>query len=275
MIPSLRYVNHKGDVYDFEKGKIWPLAESLYDFSVSYQLSNGQVAGHTFEPREIPISVAMSPDDPASEMNLFYDVLMTDVLANVPGRLYDGVWYIECLLKKHDKRYWYRDTKTRTFDLALWAPNPVWTKDVVYTFYTQNRSSKWLNYPHPYPHSYGGSSPVESICLDAITECDFKIEIFGYASDPSVQIGSNRYYVNVTVPSDGSLVIDSRKGVVEIVLSNGVSIDVYKQTLDVPPGSGEYIFEPIKPGSQNVSWNGDYSISLTLYEQSQERRWLS
>lgn len=275
MRPTLRYVNHKGRVYDFEKGKIWPLSEALYDFDISYKLGNSQVISHSFDAKEIPLSIAMNPDDSPSEMNLFYDILMDDVLEDVPGRLYDGAWYIECLLKKSDKRYWYRDSKSRTFDLALWAPDPCWCRDVNYSITAVEVDNEWLSYPHGYPHDYGFSQPRRTITIDTLDECDFKLTIFGSVANPSVAIGDNLYTVKASIPEGGRVEIDSRAATVKIITPDGFVIDAYSATPDEPMGSGSYIFEPIKPGIQDISHDGSFNVSLTVYERSQERRWLN
>lgn len=275
MEPSLRYVNHLGQEYDFHREKIWPLSESLYDFDVSYKLSNGRVAGHVFADREIPLSVAMNPRDAAIEMNLFYQVLMADVESDRPGRLYDGAWYIECLLKKHSKRYWYRDNDIRSYDLSLWSPDPTWYRDSAYVFTKHQNNSEWLTYPHPYPHSYSGSSPIGDLELDSLVDCDFGIEIFGAVTNPNVTIGENQYQVNVDVPEGASLEIDTKRGTVILTTEDGLEVDAFSSTADAPPGSGSYIFERLKPGSHYVSWDGSFDFAITVYEQGRERRWLN
>lgn len=273
--PKLVYVNHLGQTYDFEKDRIWPLSEELFDFSIDYEVSNNHVASRSFPTVEIPLTINMEPDDAAMEMNLLYRTLMPDVLANVPGRLYDGSWYVECLLKQSEKRYWYRDGQFRSYTQSLFVPYPVWTRDVEYTFdISVDNSAISLKYPHGYPHGYGGSTPIESIFLDAISDCDLKISMFGPVVNPVLSIGSNTYQINSQVPEGAVLTIDTRLGKAQITTADKTVVDVFSASPDEPPGSGFYIFERLSPGYHTVSWDGSFMVSIVLYlEQVGERQW--
>lgn len=272
MIPRLFYKNNFGQVYDFDRSRIWPLVEELYDFSVTYEAMNNKIASHKIDEVEIPISVGIDTDNPAREMNRLYRVLMPDVEQDSLGRLYDGAWFVECILKQSKKRRWYRDGNYRTYDLSLWSPDPVWTRESSFSFDIKNTVGL-LGYPHGYPHGYGSTTPVELLRCNSISPCDVRIDIKGPVDSPVVSIGSNRYTADVEVPDGGVLTFDSRQGTVSITTADGSSFDVFDSTPDMPPGSGEYPFEKINPGSHYLSWDGSFTVAGCIYEQGRERQW--
>lgn len=273
MTPSLRYVNHLGEAYDFDKDRVWPLCEGLYDFSFSFEAANGRLAGHAADEAEIPLSVSMDADDPARELNMLRRVLMADVEADEAGRLYDGAWYVRCVLKSSQKRLWYRDGRARTCDLVLWAPDPEWTRERVFSWAASPRPEEGLGYPHGYPHGYGSAAPVRAVSCASSLPCDLRIEVRGPADGPTVHVGGNAYTVAAGVPEGAVLAIDTRAATVEIETADGLRVNAFPATPDEPPGSGAYVFERVPPGTSAVSWDGSFALSVTVYERGREREW--
>lgn len=273
--PRLQYINHLGQAFDFDKKSIWPLSEELYDFDIDYEVSNSRVTGHNFPDKEIPLEITMDTDDSARDMNRLYRVCMPDVKSDTPGRLYDAAWYVECFLKKSEKRYWYRNGEMRTYTLSLLVPNPIWTRDIKNVFSTSTvESDLALSFPFDYPHAYGGETPIKSILVNGISKCDCRIDIYGHVESPTVTIGNNTYHVEIGVPEGAVLTIDTRAATVEITTNDGTVIDVFSASPDATPGSGQYIFEQLEPGYLPVSWDGSFKVGITVYEQLEgEKEW--
>ena len=47
---------------------------------------------------------------------------------------------------------------------------------------------------------------------------------------------------------------------------NGTRENVYKFRERGAHGSGSYLFEPIKPGTDDITWDNTFDFDLTLYE---------
>lgn len=274
-LPSLRYMNNQGQTYDFDKQKVWPIAEELFDFEIDYEVTNGSVISHSFPDVEIPLNVSMRPEDAAREMNMLYRVMMPDVLAGKPGRIYDGAWYTQCFIKKSEKRLWYRKGELRTYEMSLFVPEPIWTRDIKYSFAAETTEGDLsLGFPFEYPHGYSGETPIKSILIDGAQDCDCRIDIYGHVENPVITIGNNTYRVEAGVPEGAVLSIDTRDAMATITTNDGTVIDVFSSTPDATPRSGEYIFEKLHPGYLPVSWDGSFRVGITVYLQMVgERQW--
>ena len=126
-------------------------------------------------------------------------------------------------------------------------------------------------YPHGYPYAYGVVSTPKSLMQPGYLLAPCKLVIFGPVSSPSITIGANVYAYDGDVPSGAYLTIDGVGKTATITSSLGsVSNAMQGLVLGSGEGSGEYAFEPIKPGIQPLSWNGSFGFDAYLYEEEGE-----
>lgn len=134
--------------------------------------------------------------------------------------------------------------------------------------------SVFLDYPHDYEYDYLARSAAASVETSVLTECDVRLVIYGQCDNPYVVIGGNRYQVNCGVPAGAYLTIDGREKTIILTLEDGTTVNVFGDGVRGSGlGSGEYVFEPIKPGAQNVEWDGSFGFDLGWYEEEGEPPW--
>lgn len=134
--------------------------------------------------------------------------------------------------------------------------------------------SVFLDYPHDYEYDYLARSAAASVETSVLTDCDVRLVIYGQCDNPYVVIGGNRYQVNCGVPAGAYLTIDGREKTIILTLEDGTTVNVFGDGVRGSGlGSGEYVFEPIQPGAQNVEWDGSFGFDLGWYEEEGEPPW--
>jgi hypothetical protein len=193
-----------------------------------------------------------------------------DTRNNMQGQLIMGEWSLKCNLTSGS---FVGRNGAVTYDAVFTCYGNRWCRSSTIEFYASTAPvSTGFDYPHDYPIDFSGSPVGESsIEVDSIGACDFRLAIFGPVDNPSITIGGNNYEVNVSVPSGSILFIDShekRTPGAEIFMrsSIGVITNQFAARQKGQPGSGTYIFEPIKPGQQSVTWSGRFGFTIELLE---------
>ena len=97
----------------------------------------------------------------------------------------------------------------------------------------------------------------------------------GPCVNPSVNIGGNVYNVNVSVPSGGYLVIDSRQDAplgwqVYMRNASGQASNVFDNR-----NPNYQILERIPGGTVDLTYPRTYGIDLTLYLERSEPSWMN
>lgn len=131
-----------------------------------------------------------------------------------------------------------------------------------------------LDYPHGYPHDYSESATSPDVESSVLTPSDVRIVVYGPAVNPYVIVGGNTYQVNVTVPSGGYLTIDGRDKTIVLTLADGTTRNEFAAGVRGSGlGGGSYIFEPLQPGIQDVTWDGSFGLDFGWYEEEGEPPW--
>lgn len=274
MITGLKYTNTKGQVFDFDQKGVHPVFTGAYDWEASVLELNGTVAEFSRSSNEIEIGCAITRWARRNKvMDELYEVIAYDLAANAEGTLSIGEWQMTGAFTKSAKTNWWRQSEGVSYTLTFRAQNPYWVRINAQSFYRVTAPGSALDYPHDYPFDYGGSGQSGSIIADTVYDCDFRMIIYGAATNPYVIIGNTRYQINTALASGDILIIDTAKCIVEKRTEAGIVSNEFSNTPDASRGSGEYIFELIKPGASYMSWDGTFGFDLTIYERRDERAW--
>uniref|UniRef100_UPI001C4FBB1D hypothetical protein n=1 Tax=Collinsella vaginalis TaxID=1870987 RepID=UPI001C4FBB1D len=93
------------------------------------------------------------------------------------------------------------------------------------------------------------------------------IRVFGPATAPYVIIGGNRYAVDADVPDGGFLLVDGTTYTATVTDVDGNATDVTASARrGSGEGSGEYAFERVRPGDQDVTWDNSFGFSVIVHE---------
>ena len=274
MITGLKYVNSAGAEFDFDRAGVHPVPSGIWDWEVSALELNGELAYLSRSPRDLSFDVTFAQGvPPQAAMDDLYSVCAVDVAGNSTGALMMGEWSIPAVLTKSEKTGWWRPNGPVSYALTFRCPRPWWTRSIVYQFFAVSEQGTALDYPHDYPFDYGGQGQAGFVSSDTPYPCDFVLRVYGPATNPYVVIGGNRYEVDVTVPAGGLLVVDSEAPTVELIQPGGAHSNVFDDTPDLGADDGAYIFAPIQPGDQQVSWDGTFGFDLVISERRDERTW--
>lgn len=203
-----------------------------------------------------------------------------DMDNGTPGTWEVGGWEMRCFVVSAEASSLRRND--RIYAVELLAPDPVWRRSTSHDFTVMSgtdASTGGFDFPHDYPHDFGGKSMGTTLNVGTVSPCDFKITVFGYAAKPSIFIGGNRYGVDVVVPDGGLLVIDSTKkksmnGDSVVLLDKyGTPQDVFSKRVKGAEGGGSYIFERIKPGVNDIVWDQGFGFTLELIERRAVLPW--
>jgi hypothetical protein len=276
MITGLRYVNSKGDAFDFDAAGVHPVPDTVWDWEASVLELNGETAAYTRSARTVSVPVTLTFQAPPYQaMDALYDVAAYDLANDATGQLVMGDWSMPAALVKSEKARWWRSDGPVAMTLSFRSPRPFWTREAKQSFFPVAEAGSALDYPHDFPFDYGGQGQAGFVSNASPYPADFVLTIYGPATNPYVIIGGNRYEASVDVPSGGLLVIDSEAGTVTLSDSYGAQTNAFGDTPDSGRGSGDYIFEPIPSGDQQVSWDGTFGFDLAVKVRRDERVWIA
>lgn len=125
-----------------------------------------------------------------------------------------------------------------------------------------------FDYPYEYDLEYGVQTGGRNITNDTFTGNAFRILIYGAVINPTVIIGGHAYTVNGAVGEGETLTIDSMTKTITLTTANGTKINYFDKR-----DRQNYIFQPIQPGQNAVTWSGDFGFELTVIEERSEPKW--
>lgn len=277
MRTDIAYVNGLGERVEFGGSE-----EGLHYFehelrNWSWEWSTGSWGGApTFarrpsKPREVsfPVGIA-APDGPTgiALRNRVEAMGEYDVVAGAPGRLYVGDWYVRCWVVGCSPTDYWMDDRFAELDLTVLVADPGWVRDDFAEFVpeTGGGSSAGTDFPTDFPLEFKRDRQRLTVYNGGMEAQDFLWEVDGPATSPAIEVGGNLYKVNIEVPANARLEVDSAAKTVRLVHSNGTVENAYASREPGAQGSGSYIFERIAPGVSDIDWANDFVFRLTRYE---------
>ena len=140
---------------------------------------------------------------------------------------------------------------------------------------TQNQTpSGGLDYPYDYPHGYSRPTSGGSVYTGRLVPCKPRIVFYGPVRNPKITIAGNKYQVNANVTTGARIEVDGRDKTVTLITSDGTATDKFSDALrGSGEGGGEYIFQPIPPGDNVITWDGTFGIDVMWYDEVGEPPW--
>ncbi len=270
------YTTSDGTVYDVSGRKGMLLVTSA---ALGWERTYTS-AGFDGTERKLSGSLAFADASHMAEANDLMARCALDMDNFTPGTLEVDGWKLRCFIASASATT--ATPMQRTWDVDLVAPDPTWYRETRYEFMPASGTSSdmgGIDHEYDFPHDYGSTARGWKLEVASIAPCDFRLTIYGYAAKPSIYIGGNRYGADVTVPAGGLLVIDSTKKRSmkgdSVVLSDryGNSQDVFAKRVRGAEGSGSYIYERIKHGTHDVTWDQGWGFSLDLIERAVAIPW--
>lgn len=274
----LTYTSSTGKVIELDAaGAYVGTAPKLRSREWSYELSWRGAYGVSRDAREATVDAHLS-SEAADALREQADRDMAD---SSPGRLtFDGEWCQRAYLAKSDvsEVYGRRGMKAELTFLLL---DGAWSREVTTGFYANEISDgSALDFPHDYEYDYGGSGANRTVTVAGLLPADMRMTIYGPVTNPRVVVAqgefSNTYSVKAAVPGGSRLVIDGSshpKGI-QLIGTYGEAEDRFADGVrGEGAGSGSYCFEPLRPGTSTVSWDGSFGFDITHYQEEGEPPW--
>lgn len=276
----MTYTNNRNETFVFGKETgLYLDASNLFDWEWEPNIVNGHVVALERSPREIPVGFEFIQSvKKAGIINAFDDIIDYDARLGKPGKLYlNGYWVECCFIKSRASDYEYKPGLMRR-DMTLLVYSPSWRqvdKARFENYLGTASEGQGKGFPTDYPLDYKSKDYDRRYFInDSPFPADFVIRIFGPCTHPYIVIGDNTYAIDVVLGSNEYVEIDSTDHTKIIKRgAYGEETNVFEHAQFGAPGSGAYIFEPFKPGVNDVSLPGIYAVDVEIIKWRSIPKW--
>lgn len=271
MLEQFKYVNHLREVVEFGKGGIYANYNDLRDYQWSFSKVNSKISRFNKEivSKKLPVIIQAPTEAEALTIkNRLFEVIEKDVLSGKYGMIVIGGYYYRCYITASKKSEYLISKRHLRVDLTVSSDCPVWVKETEVNFNTATASDGGLNFPHDYAFDFTNLMNAQNVNNTSFAGCNFRMVIYGACMNPTIIIGGNTYQVNCTVESGQYLTIDCAAKKVYLTKANGETVNQFNNR-----NKSYYIFEPIQPGINAVSWTGDLKFDVILLDERGEPKW--
>ncbi len=265
----LKYINNKGKIIEFDGKKYFIDSLSFRDYKWDYDTEYNKIKNFNKNApttKKLNISIMLAENEQSiKNFNSIFEIFEDDILSKIPGKLYIGDYYYKGYVIESQKQDLLSQNILK-LNLTLASDTNCWTKESTFEFDIDTNLSGH-GYVYGYPYRYA-SNGIKSFFNDTFSECNFRLKIFGSATNPLIYIGDNIYKVNYTVNSREYLEIDSIRKTVDLVQVDGTHVSVLNYR-----DRDHYIFQKIAPGMNYISWNDGFSFEITVFDERSEPLW--
>lgn len=267
------YINSKNEKLDFTS---FPYVAAdiseLLNYVHSYNSDRNKITEIYDTTKEVPFSIHVHGDEENTykkAINRFYEVVEYDVLNKKKGKLYLNGQYLSSNLISSKKEKWYKQSRYHLLNISVITEIPYWIKENVFTFsISETTSSDNKEYAYKYAYRYANGLNNTYVINPHFTDSNFKLIIYGPVTNPMVVIGENPYLVYIVLEAGERLEIDSKAGTVHKIQNNGTVVNAFHNRQ-----KKRTFFKKIASGRQSVSWTGNFSFDLIIYEERSEPKW--
>ena len=266
---DITYTNSKNQVIKLgQDSGVWLDENDLFSYEWEYVTAQRRLVAVSRDVTEIPVKLLFLNGESDEIIAHFLEVMDYDMRMKSPGTLsVNGFERRGVFFQTSTEDYMYKRGLMYR-DMRFLALDQDWSRRDVFTFDVSVGSvDTQLFYPHDYPHDYGGSPAPSSFENPSAFPSEFLLRIYGPVTNPYVIINGNLYAVNCTVVSGGFLVIDSTdRSSIYNYNAQGVAQNVFDLATAGSQGSGEYIYELIQPGTNQVSKSNNFKIDIEVLD---------
>lgn len=271
MMGYLRYTSASGKTMELDGPVVYVgTAAGLRSRAWQYELGFRELYSARRGAREVELEIAA----PYAQADAFRRLTEADMAAQMPGTFAVGEWRQAAYIAASEPQIIGGGDVLST--LAVLLMEGYWWRLEEIDFHIPSGGGLGghLDYPYDLPTDFGKMPDRDSVESSTLTPSNIRLTIYGPAVNPYVIIGANRYQVDVTVPSGSRLVVDGKAATIETVSSSGIVADRFADGVrGTGLGGGAYIFEPLQPGPQTVSWDGSFEFTLGWYEEEGSPPW--
>ena len=272
MLEQLKYKNHMNEVFEFGKDGIFVNTNELHDYEWEVTMKNNRISSLDRVVREKSLPVVIICEDEAQGIqarNKLFEVVEKDVLVLQHGRIIIGDYYFKCYVTKSTKESYLTSKRMMQLELTLTSDFPFWVKETTKSFFANSGEVvEGHKYNYDFPYDYNSDTASTELINNSFVDTNFKLIIYGPASNPSVYINGHLYQVYVDVYEGEYLTIDSSTKKVFFTTVEGVVCNVFSHR-----NRESYIFKKIPVGTSEISWDGGFGFDIVLLEERSEPKW--
>ncbi|MDV9963408.1 hypothetical protein RHL97_19170 [Clostridioides difficile] len=270
---NVYYINHLNEKIDLNSDNIILQYQEFFDYSWDATMRNNKISKFTRLEATIPATVAVTADTWTEYLmiaNNFQQIIEKDILERIPGKLYVGDYYLTCYIAGDKKTDAFMGVPFHAKNLSIVTDYPFWIMEHPYSFMPSDiASTNNKRYANKYAYRYANGLNNTTVENKHYAECNFRLNIYGPCTKPTVYIGGYEYMVNVVLEEGEYLEIDSAAETVTKVMTSGIRVNAFNNRSFANP-----VFRPIQTGMQDVAWNGKFAFDLILFEERSEPKWL-
>ncbi len=263
------YVSHTEEYSLSFDGFTVETATPIRSYKWAYDIGRHNI----YAPRNEAIETSVKFTATHEELDKYKRIFDRDVYERTPGTLVvHGVWkqkvYITGIDISGVSPY------QITGSLKVLLLDGYWTKTSHISFnnmYGNDDLGNITGYDFPYdtPFDFMGLDTESSIDTGNTIPCHFRLFIYGNCTNPTISIGNNIYQVNVSVPSESILIIDTKEKKVILRDNAGFEENVFgRAERGEGKGKGKYIFEPLATGKLAITWDNSFGFDIEYDEIS-------
>lgn len=266
------YQTSEGITIDFH-GDIWSDEHWLYGYEHEASMEMGVFTDIELKPyeRTVPLYIRGSSQEHAMRIrNRLHELIQRDIDLGKCGRLYVGLYYLECFITALDDTGASIDLRRITTEATIMAPDGMWKKEVSVSV-KSNTNGDGLDFPFDYPIDLM-QKMVNEVVNPFTVKSDFILTIYGPCTTPAVIIRNHTYKVNVNVADGEYVVINSAENTIE---KRSFSDQSAKLNIFDKRFKEESIFYKIRAGKSNFAKSGEFDVDLILINIRPEPVWES
>ena len=275
MLEQLIYRNHVNEVFEFGRDGIFVDMNDLHDYEWTVTKKGNRIAAldRSIGKRKLPIIIICDTEEKGIEArNKLLEVVEKDVLAMQYGRIIIGDYYFRCFVTKSQKNNYLTSNRWMEVTLTLTTDFPYWVKEETFAFRKQSEGSgvggKNHDFNFDYPFDFTSSVSLNEVGNTGFVGSNFRLVIYGTCINPTVVIAGHTYQVNCDVAEGEHLTIDSVSKKIYVTAVDGTTTNVFNLR-----NRDFYIFKKIAPGTNHVTWEGNFGFDITLLEERSEPKW--
>ena len=282
---NLKYIASNGTEYDLLTDDHFVTECNAFNYGftpITFGKRYGsKVYGFEMPQKEINATLYAFGVDRKNFINELIAEFDKDVLAMTPGTLVCNGYSIPAYcISQEDCTVNTSNLLWDSFKRTFLCPYPFWSKQSFNKlFVTSATEPEWEDIKDYVPVSENGKADYmfdymthtgknDSFTNEDLTGSEYVLVINGSASLPEIRIGDLTISMNLNILTDEFLTIDSRAKTIVLTHADGTTENAFGYR-DVSVD----IFQKIPKGEIYVYWDGDYSWTLTLYDERTAPLW--
>jgi len=272
MIEQVRYTNHRNEVLEFGKDKLFVNENDLHNFAWTVTSKNDRISGFKkgIVSKTIPIILKCDSEEEGLALrNKLFEVMEKDVLAVKHGTLSIGDYYLKCYVTESKKSEYLLDKGYMRVTLKVSTDFPYWIRETMTTFgYGIGNVGTNLDFNRDFPSDYSSNLLGKPLNNTGFVASNFRVVIYGACENPGITVAGHLYEVAASVAANEYLTIDSVNKTVVLTHTDGTTENCFNLR-----NRDSYIFEKMPVGLSEIAVNGDFKFDIVLLEERSEPKW--